>query len=248
MIPIVTTLDEKYLPGLKALYNSYMENSRDGFSFHAVVDGTEEFAAHIRHDLGIDVIRNPEIPAKRIYLSEKWPQQILYYRLLVPMLFKGSEKSIYIDADSVILQSLKPLVDTDMGERPVGATRSNSSVKKEIPNWEGPDFTGPISSFFLFNHRYWFEKRVWERCVELIESRPDLDFQTTQQAILQVVLRNDWHEFPWETQAHAGHKTLSNCRIEDVFILHFLGTNPWDELRFPGQHKEYARKIWRRYA
>ena len=74
------------------------------------------------------------------------------------------------------------------------------------------------------------------------------EYLTGDQACLNRVLYKDWTGMPLSIQAHAGH---IEARVSEAFILHFLGTNPWDEvpkhlLPYPG-FKLNARKLWREY-
>lgn len=248
--PIVTACDENYLQGLVALHNSFLANSAEGFEFHAIIRGSDEFADHVR-SLGIGVFHNLEFPARRIPDSDRFPGMAAtsYLRLLVPRLFPELQKSVYIDADSIILQSLQPLVDRDFGERPVAATRSNSAQHKEFTG--GTHEVGPMSSLYIFNHTWWFRKQVLERCIEVMETRSDIKLVTLSQGLLQFVLQRDWYELPWQTQAHAGHDTYSRFPRHEIHTLHFMGTNPWDEYRpdIPvTEGKLEARALWRTYA
>lgn len=249
--PIVTACDESYLPGLVALHNSYLRHSADGFSFCAIIEGSQEFAEHVYHDLGIHVFHAPVFSVANYPVSRVYPEPLplFYSRLLVPSLFQGKKKSIYIDTDSLILQSLQPLVDADYGDYPVAATRSNSPQSKEFVGGK-EDVYGPMSSLYVFNHEPWFEKRVLDRCVEVMENEPT-EYITIAQAVLQWVVGDDWYELPWETQAHAGHRTWVEYPKKRIFTLHFMGTNPWDEYKngiVPTPLKLELRELWKTYA
>lgn len=256
MTPIVTCCDQQYLPGLLALHESFKRNSAEGFEFWAIVAGDEVFAESLR-ERGINVVLNPvfPVPDEQLAVSHRYPAPlpVYYWRLMVPQLFAQHARSVYIDTDSLILQSLKPLVDADMGEHPVGATRSNSSKGKEFgpPGEQGgkTDEFGPMSSLYVFDHQQWFVKRVLERCCEAMK-RADIEFYTIAQGLLQFVLEDDWHQFPWETQAHATHDTFLSARSR-VVTLHYMGTKPWQQFP-PGavvrEAKRKARELWKEYA
>lgn len=255
MTPVVTICDRRYLPGLAALHNSFLRHSADGFEFWAVLAGDEAFADEVRK-IGINVILNPAFPSDVFPTSWRYPKPmpISYWRLMVPKLFPGHEKSIYIDTDSLILRSLQPLVDRPFTQ-PVAATESNSPISMEYgkpgrrdTGKHGP--RGPMSSLYVFNHEAWREKRVLERCVEAMQ-RTDVEFYTLSQGLLQFVLGDDWHVLPWRTQAHAGHDTFWVGDRADVYTLHFMGVNPWDEYPAhiePTERKLEARALWQIYA
>lgn len=248
MTPIVTSCDESYWPGLVALYNSYLRHSQDGFSFHALLTGSDEFAERARA-LGVDVILNPKFPTDNYPTSSYYPEArpAMWTNLLMPDLF-GGEKSIHIDVDSLILQNLQPLVDADQGDKVLAATRCNSD---RASNYSGGDAGyGPMTSLMVFNHGPWKRKRILERIVETMQRR-DIDWPMIGQGVLHYVVQDDWLELPWNTQAHAGHQTYFTAPKDEVFTLHFMGTKPWREFSNPAfitERKLQTRKLWRTYA
>jgi lipopolysaccharide biosynthesis glycosyltransferase len=254
MTPIVTVSDENYLPGLTALHNSFLRHSADGFEFWAIIRGSDEFVAHVK-SLGINVIVEPYFPIDRFPTSKRYPEELplFYWRLLVPTLFK-QEYSFFIDCDALILQSLKPLLFGGTYGHPIAATRSNSSRGKEYGKAgsvevDTPDF-GPMSSLYLFNRKVWMQKRIWQNWIEAMKCT-DMVFHTVAQGLLQYVLKDDWHMWPWSVQAHAGHKTMQQYPKEDIYTLHFMGTNPWCEFSDPSfvtNSKLKARELWQTYT
>jgi lipopolysaccharide biosynthesis glycosyltransferase len=113
------------------------------------------------------------------------------------------------------------------------------------------DQPGFISSLLVFDHEKWREQRIFERCIALMND-PPVTFDCGDQSVLNYALLNNWHELPLETQAHAGHGTFEQYSRERIFTLHFLGTNPWEEIPQHLQpyppHKLRARALWREYA
>lgn len=254
LIPVVTTCNQVYWPGLVALHNSFLRHSAEGCEFWAILQGSEAFADRAR-ERGIKVILNPDFPSGRIPTSWRYPEPFVlsYWRLLVPSLF-DAPRSVYIDTDSIILQSLAPLANQNMREHPVAATCSNSQRGLEYgkPGARGRSEggCGPMSSLYVFDRAAWNEKRVLERCVAAMQDE-GIEFYTLSQGLLQYVLGDDWLELPWETQAHAGHDTYSTYAKRSIYTLHFMGTNPWDEYAPDinvSQRKQQARALWQTYA
>ena len=253
MIPIVTSCDESFLPGLKALYKSYLLNSTEGFEFWAILTGSDEFADHVR-SLGINVILNPEFPSDQYPTSSYYPvaKPAMYTNLLQPDLFAEYEKSIHIDTDSLILQSLQPLVDKDMGERVLAATRCNGDLSTNYAPLRPQDKGkyGPMTSLMIFNHAAWKEKNVLPRFVETMQRR-DIEWKMIGQGVLHYIIGNDWLMLPWNTQAHAGHQTFFTAPRKEIYTLHFMGTKPWQEFSNPSyitERKLKTRKFWQTYA
>lgn len=252
-VPIFTQCDETFLPGLIALHNSYLRNSQEGFSFHAILSGRQEFVEHVRR-LGIDVIHDPEFPTDRYPISRHYPvaHPIMYKNMLAAdHLFADCERSIYIDTDSIILRSLLPLAEVDIGEKVLAATRCNSTraTNYSPSGAEGEGF-GPMTSLMVFNHAPFRAKRVLGRFVEAMQ-RDDMQWPMIGQGVLHYVVQDDWLELPWHTQAHAGHQTYWTAPREEIYLLHFMGTKPWREFAEGVQvteRKLEARAIWRQYA
>ena len=249
-IPIVTAANERYFPGLVALYNSYKKHCSDDFEFYAMVQGDDALVSKVE-GLGINVIGNPVIPARCFPVTKNRPvetAEVHFYRIMIPTLFEGYKKTIYIDSDSVILQSLKPLADK-VYLQPIAATESNAPLSKEI---EGLGSThGFISSLMIFNHEQWFKQDILGQCVSAMNEPPAV-FYTGDQSVLNWVLMDNWYKLPADCQPHAGHGTLYKNPIGRAYILHFLGTNPWEEIPahlqpYP-KHKLDARALWGAYG
>lgn len=252
MIPVVTIADENFLPGLVALHNSFKRNSAEGFEFWAILRGSDEFVAHVRA-LGINVIVEPDFPIDHYPVSKRYPNEepLFYWRLLVPELFT-QDYSIYIDGDSLILQSLQPLVDAGTFGRPIAATRSNSPTGMEYGPAGSSEVRsanyGPMSSLYLFNRAVWKEQAVFDRCLEAMKS--DMVFHTIVQGLVQYVLGNNWHKWAWQTQAHSHHNTMASAPRGQVYTLHFMGAKPWQDM--PAERTitpaiTSARALWKDY-
>ena len=247
LIPIVTSLDRSYLPGLKALHNSYVKNSREGFEFWAILDGDEAFEREV-NALGIKTILNPSMETDQYPVSEKWPDEVpaMYWRMLIPSLFPGHEKSIYIDADAIILKSLKGIAEIDIGDKALGATHDKQMFVSTLGLPDNlANTVSFVSSFMVFNHKQWTDRKLLDRCLEVMQ-RNDLNFKCAVQGVMQVAILDNWYEYKYMFQAHAGHQTL----CAESFILHFMGTNPWETLRadLVQPWKIKARAIWSEYA
>lgn len=254
MIPLVTQCDEAFLPALVALHNSFMRNSADGFRFYAILTGSQDFADHVSHDLGISVIFDPAFPSDRYPTSDYYPvaNPVMYKNMLMPdVLFPEYAKSVYIDTDSIILQNLQPLVNVDIGDKVLAATRCNSTrATNYSPCGEEGDGYGPMTSLMIFNHAAFKAQRILQRFVEAME-RDDMEWPMIGQGILHYVVQDDWHELPWNTQAHAGHKTFFTAPKEEIYTLHFMGTKPWREFKkgIPvTEHKLATRRVWQQFA
>ena len=249
---VYTACNTRYIPGAIALHNSFRRHCRGRFV--VLFDGDDPSPLESR---GMEVVVRPDSGLPVIPKTENRPDHtaaVHCYRFAIPELAEG-DRAIYIDADALIVQDLQPLFDLAFDE-PVAATLSNSPIEKEITGPGAPrGLTGFISSLMIFNIPEWHRQGVMEACRRALMQ--SLSFKTGDQALLNYALLNNWHRLPIETQCHVGHDTIRLYPPEKVFLWHFLGTNPWEEVpqelldidpRYaPGGSKQVARQEWRKY-
>jgi len=247
LIPIITSATEQYLPGVIALHNSYLKNSREGFSFHVLSYGDESLKKELQ-DRGMNVLHNVFmnclLPKSQKYswYRQELESHAMYSRLLIPELFR-TRYSIYVDADAIILKSLKDLF-IDLQDFPCGGTESWSPMKADVPDVkEVENFKGIMTSFLVFNHEVWERKEIYNKCIHLMKTS-SFHFKTVVQGVLQYILRSDYYKYPSVTQAQASHKDRD---LKKAHFLHFVGVNPWEEM--PNEpHRMQALNIWKEYA
>ena len=248
MTPIVTTINEDFLLGARALRNSWLRHSEEGFSFHVIGYGDEAFERTLNDEFD-NVIMNPDIGAN-LPLSYKCltPNPPMYARILIPSLFAEYEKAIYIDADAVILKSLDGLLRHDMGNMPCAGTPSWSPISREVIGWDNNN-QGIMSALIVFNVAAWNRKGMLDKC-RVAMNEEKYHFKTVVQAVLQYVLGDDWYRLPQYAQVQGGHATTRN-EIKNAYLLHFAGTSPWEPIPealkpYP-DYKIWARELWASY-
>lgn len=139
-IHLLTTLDQNYLPQLQvllcSLHASNPENSFSLWLLHS--DIPEEKFSGIRcqcdkygysfFPLQVDAELFQDAPVTR-----KYPSKEMYYRLLAPYLLPAELKRIlYLDPDILVINSLRPLWETDMEGRLFAAAAHTG--KTELAN------------------------------------------------------------------------------------------------------------------
>ena len=241
MIPIVTAIDERFYPGLKALYNSYKANAGDGFDFYCIVDGDANLFSRIE-SLGVKAIRSikwtDDYP-----VSTWWPEKVpsLFAPLQIPLLFPDHEKAIWIDADCIIVDSLAELGATNFTE-PVAACRPNNAayvlghMLLGCPaGLEGR--AGLFGGLQVFNIKEWNRQKITQQCAKAMQHET-ITFKWGDQSVLSYVLAGNFCELSmkWQTFAHR-----LNANIQTARILHWLGDVPWEKnVRNKEQWNKYA--------
>lgn len=246
MVPVVTSATIDFLPGVIALRNSLERHWKD-YSFHVLAYGDE--IAERLDDEGIDYALNEVIPAK-LPCSYKCETEnpAMYSRLLIPDLF-DAPRSLYLDADSIILKPMDNWVNAEMKDHPIGGTASWAPIAKEVIGSNKHHEYGIMSSVLVFDRDQWKKKGIFQKCLDAMKLEGQLHFKTVVQAVLQYVLDKDWHNFPNRWQVQGGHQTTP-ANIGSAYVLHFAGTNPWDEMPkgLERPHKEFTRNYWAQYA
>ncbi len=240
-VPIVTAINEAYLPGLIALYNSYKANAGHGFDFYCIVDGDAELFAHVS-SLGVKTLK--PTPWADVYpVSGDWPEETpsLFARLQIPRLLSDHEKAIWIDADCIIVDSITGLLDYNFSE-PVAACRPNDhrytigSMCLNSPHGMA-EVRAMFTGLIVFNIQEWNDRDITGQCAEAMLD-DSITFRWGDQSVLSYVLQGDFFELPmtWQTFAHR-----EDAVIDKAKILHWLGCVPW-------QTKMLNSEIWERYA
>lgn len=231
----VTAIDKNYFPAIKALANSFKENAGD-HELTCIVYGSDNLAERVQK-LGIDVLHNVDIPAK-LPTSEFWPEELpaMYARIMVPVLFDSP--CAWIDADCLVLQPLDDLEHVKF-KHPVAAVMTSTKLLgQQVGNL---DISQTISALFagllVFNTQRWNELEITQKCLDVMNNRPDLEFHYAVQSVLSYVLRGDFHQLGYVWQEFANRGPLS----EHCKIVHYVGGCPWkDEMK--------NLDIWKRYA
>lgn len=245
---VVTSLCRKYLPGLKALNNSIRQNSPD-CELWAILDGNKRLQKDVEA-LGVRTILNPDMGAPVYPVSSVWPEPVpsMYWRAMIPRLFPEDERTVYIDADAIVLRDLKPLFNRSFDE-PIAATMDGymrASMDGLPAEWQTR--ISFITSLMVFNHAAYDAAGVLDKCLEIMQ-RKDYGFKTAIQGVMQVALLSNWHQLPVTWQAHPGRQQPT----PETLVLHFLGTKPWNKydpllLQKNKENKLRAREIWKEYA
>ena len=169
-----------------------------------------------------------------------------YGRLSAPLIAEqmGARRTLYIDADTLTIGTVAPLLDRHLAGKPVGAIRASRIRKPGYFN----------SGVLLIANALWaagdVSGAVIDRAGELEQS------SYPEQDALNDVLAGQWQELPqiwnWEVprsvSVRLGRTVVSRhgaTNLGENRILHFLGsTKPWDEGYPPTAYK----RMWYRLA
>ena len=226
MINIITGGDDKYIPGIVALYNSFLENCtepEDTFDCMVCNPNTQQKLKN----LGVPTIRvdtkmlGSHLPVTS-YWKEKSPE--MYMRLMIPHIF-GYEQPIWVDADAIIVDKLPK---EDLGNYSVGATVSwDWTLASQIDGWLHPKIkylTAIQAGVYIMQRKNWINEDLTRVCVELM-SRSEYTYHYVVQSVLSLALLGNFKiiDYGWNFFAHEKLQP-------GVKILHYAGVHglPWD--------------------
>jgi len=190
------------------------------------------------HDLDEDRVAGAHFPPQ---LS----RATLYRLLLEQILPSDIERLIYLDGDIVVLDSLAPLFDAELGGRALGAVRdANSPWCAGIcgPDWQrlglAPDSPYFNAGILLIDLAAWRRERIGERALDVLRRQSP---QWADQDALNIILEGRWTELPrrWNLQTAdvSGNSTGwavfgddTRAATADPAVIHYSGIGqpkPW---------------------
>jgi lipopolysaccharide biosynthesis glycosyltransferase len=164
----------------------------------------------------------------------------VYYRLLLPELLDAPvEKVLYLDCDLVVKDSLLPLWEMPLGDRPVAAVAEPHFSRHEALGLPGgaPYFN---SGVMLINLSAWRQLRVTEQCIGFLQAHPD-KIEFWDQDALNVVLAGNWlplhprwnqQTIHFEPQKHRfplDEPVLAACLAHPAIIHYSAKFKPWHD-------------------
>jgi len=267
-IKLFTGADSSYFLQVAALLNSLSKTQDRNVDFTVIGEGwSSDLIAKICSTLPQNINVNFESISKEIVqeikLTNRFPAATVYNLLGISLIFSRLEKIIYIDADTLVLNSLNEVWDFDFTEPLAAVPDSNVGVIGFPSMWRpwNEENCNPLApylntGFLVINVALWNENKITERCVELLKkySMPCID-----QDALNIVLNGNfcmlhpkfnlmpYHLIPSKRNADLvqERETIYEA-IESPVVVHFhrsiLG-KPW---QFGCRHP--ATKLWRRTA
>lgn len=174
---------------------------------------------------------------------------ITYARLRIPDVFPEEvERVLYLDGDLLVLGSLRPLWETDLGGCVVGAVHDGLAPKLAAGEPNLPPVPA-VKDYFnsgvlLIDLPRWREEEISRRALEWLAAHPRPPFM--DQDALNVACDGRWRALDprWNHQEHYEARDISRVAPEErPGILHFVTRRkPWD-FRRPGPNARFYDAI-----
>lgn len=128
VIEILVSIDEAYIPVFKTmLYSLRINNPGEHFRLYLMhkdipPEAISALGVDVSH-LGVEFVpfKVDDRVLEGLPTSDRYPME-MYYRLMAPLILRGySKRVIYLDPDTLIINSIRPLWELDLGEYAFGA-------------------------------------------------------------------------------------------------------------------------------
>jgi lipopolysaccharide biosynthesis glycosyltransferase len=172
-----------------------------------------------------------------------------YFRLLIPdLLPRTIKKIIYLDCDSIVLDSLAALWETELNGAPLAAVSNMSLFESEAIRLDAPYMYGTFNSGVLIMDLDVFRKEgLHYNCMQKAREMGD-KIVYWDQDVLNILARQRWLKLDncWNVQHGYTIDPLIKAKysVDHPKIIHFsgLGLKPWESKVLP-----YADEYMRRY-
>jgi lipopolysaccharide biosynthesis glycosyltransferase len=259
--PIVCAIDDSYVVPLCALLSSIAASHRPGSRPRLIVlhrghaRAGERMVATCRALLGLDVeLRVVASPLGR-YPVAGWVSEAVYLRLAIPEVVADEPVVLYLDADTLVLRDLNPLLSHALDGAPLAAVRDpqNPIVGSGIALPDCARIGVPAgreyfnSGVLLLDLAACVELDIFRRACRFLVQFPD-QVRLWDQDALNVAVDDRWHRLErcWNTfamSALAAQPEFFHHTAEPVWplgelladeytagVLHFAGpVKPWQD-------------------
>ena len=261
---VYTVVDRKYFPvALAHFLNVAQEQSVDCHIFvedlavqQSWLERTARGLAHDRIHFHLNLLGS-SLPAD-LPFDDKWPR-IVYLRVFAPIVLKGYQKLLYVDADVLINGSLEYLINLDLQGKSLAAIHDTGAVGLHAPGlpitrveWLRSIGIRSLRYFnsgvLLINRDKWVQFD-FSKELSRFYSRYSRTARMWDQDFLNHFFQDDWIELSPKWNFQITLFPYGYMRVFDPVIYHFTdGRKPWHwndfdwDCRFISIYKELAKK------
>ena len=244
VVPVFLAINSAYAPYAAAAIHSLMRHTNPDRYYRVIIlhDGLN-WANRVR--LRSLVTRNCALQFKKItrslylkamikYCSRRkgdgdfFSSAVYFYRFFIPRLFPMYNKCVYIDSDTILLDDVGELFDTELGEKTVAAmVDPKVDVIKEFRDYVNNAVGVPHTEYvndgvMVMDLKKMRKMRYLSTLVELID-KYDADLVAPDQDYLNIILKGQIAHLPacWNTEP-------TEVLPKDTKLVHFnLFNKPW---------------------
>lgn len=253
---VVIGVDTKYLPGAIACLRSigrFTPGTRVVVLVNDVSREHQQLLKTVGRESSLRLeIRTPNFNVNSLQHNGHY-SPAMHLRLLIPDVCPDAKRVVYLDSDTIALESIQPLLDMDLKGHAVAAVEDTGIPTFKDRNKLDTFTTDPKelnlpylnSGVLVVDVDKWRELQITEKCLQSLSTHK---FGMPDQDALNSVLKGNWLQIDkrWNTPTATEFATqkqfktkLSKLKVDvferelDAKILHYLGPiKPWNE-EFP---------------
>lgn len=250
---VVTACNERYLPGVVALWNSFKaHHDTKRHDFWCIAFGEMSLIEkleleEIPYVHGKHVPIPEDLPAPGVWKDKKFDRfalQALYCRVVLPKVFSRADRILWVDADCNFVGSVADLDAFRMQGKAVGAC-----LTARLPKiYKAMGKAGPVplnikTGTMLFDVKRYNQAAYPERMIEFIAEQGDKFDDSTVNCAVNWVIGDDVVRLP-DTYSF-------NAKMLDppsgAKILHWSICDPWDVTDKPKRIQDRIKEYWEPY-
>jgi len=252
---IAIAFDSNYLVPFYALVTSiFYNNPNQAITVHCIIRGISELEKQKivkyinNHNSSIYFYVIDEELIANFVVRSQWTTAV-YYKIFFPLIVPDTlERLLYLDTDTLVLNNLNTLYNTDFHHYPLAAVYDNYvKIQPDLGIYEEGCYFN--SGVMLFNLKEWKKQHMSEKALDILSNHPEKITYVDQDA-LNAVLINNWLRIPEKFNLLYSYipqdlpKSLFKDFLKDKVVIHFTLHRPWSCLcqnRFRYLYKKYLR-------
>lgn len=254
-IPIFFAVDNNYAPNLSVVIESIKENSSKDYDYDIYVlnenislDYMNKLNKYNKDNIKLTFV---DVSIKLSEISEKLPTRdyysnAIFYRLLIPELFKDIDKALYLDADIIILGDVSELYNHNVDDYYLGVVKDDvASSCSEFRTYTKEALGVDSSKYFnsgilVMNLKKFRDDLMLDKFINLLKKvkffiAPDQDYLNVLCLDKVLYVSELWNMAPL-------HGVILP---DDVKLVHFkLTAKPWhyNDIQKSDEFWKYARR------
>lgn len=241
MSGLVFAVDDLYVLPLKVLWHSlYQTNS--------VPRGTKIYILHEEESLSPKSLSElyryfsifgikPEFIDMSSFVPQALPigrhdhvTRSTFYRLYISSILpKELDSVVYLDIDTIVAKSIKPLFTSSLGNIPLAAA-DHLSVRDQLRVWGVAGGTYFNAGVLIINLNQWRAKDVEQIFAEILQ-KDRSRIRWWDQDVLNIAFQNQWGRIPiWFNANHIVNQAVGcEAVINHAHLIHYTGARkPWN--------------------
>lgn len=259
IIPVFFTIDDNFAPFLSVALKSLLDKaSQDYFyNIHIVNNGlsedNKEKILNLETDYSKIIFNNMDERLKAITdkkgtrLREDYFSLAIFFRIFIPDCFKEYDKALYIDSDTLVMDDISKLYNTNLEGKYIGGCTETSclgmdDITNYFTNGVGVDYREYMNSgMLLFDMKALRDHHFAEKFLYLFK-KYNFGNVDPDQSYINAILKDKKKllDNRWNATISKGNELIDNPGI-----IHFnLFKKPWhyDNVAWEKYFWEYAKK------